>query len=113
MENRLSWGITMTDQLNDPQKPHILVTFEHIDYLLAEALHTLAPSDSPSPLRREYADLLHIQRKVISDYISHLRGIMIRVPESRNNAIPKPQVSSVRTIAAHCALRASILEILP
>jgi len=104
----------MTDQLNDPQKRHILVTFEHIDNLLIEALHKLTPSDPPSPLRGNYTDSLPIQRKVISDYITHLRGIMIRVLESGNIAIPKPHISSVWSFrTALVFVRTALAELAP
>ena len=85
----------MTDRLNDSQKRHLLVTFGHIDGLLTEALQTLIPSDPPSPLQRNYADSLPIQRKVISDYIAHLRRIMIHILESEDVAIPEPRVSAI------------------
>ena len=104
----------MTEQLNEPQKRHLLVTFEHIDNLLAEALRALVPSDPPSPLERYQADSLPIQRKVISDYVAHLRGIMVRVLDETNVAIPGQKVSSIwafRTTLVN--VRTALAELAP
>jgi GTP-binding protein EngB required for normal cell division len=90
----------MAASLNDNQKRRLLLTFEHVDNLLADALQALVSAEAPSPFQRYIPDSLPVQRKVIADYISRLRGMMVRILESDGIAVPKPQVSSLWSFQA-------------
>jgi signal recognition particle receptor subunit beta len=85
----------MTASLNDNQKRHLVVTFAHVDNLLADALQALSSAEAPSPFQRHLPDSLPVQRKVIGDYIGQLRSMMVSILESQGIATPKPQVSSL------------------
>lgn len=85
----------MASGLNDNHRRHLLSTFEHVDKLLTDALQAMACAESPSPFQRCLPDSLPVQRKVIGDYITRLRGTMVRSLEKQGIAVPKPQISSL------------------
>ncbi len=85
----------MAANLNDNQKRRLLTTFEHLDGVLADALQALVSAEAPSPFQRYQPDSLPVQRKVLADYVSRLRGTMVRMLESQGIAVPKPKVSSL------------------
>ena len=82
--------------------------------MLESAFAAMKPADGPSPFHRCVPDALPIQRKVIGDYISHLRGMMIRTLENRGIAIPKPRISSLWSFQSALMLaRVSVQELAP
>jgi GTP-binding protein EngB required for normal cell division len=85
----------MPGRLNDNQKRRLVATFEHVDQLLTEVLHVLSSAETPSPFQQHLADSLPIQRRVLSDYVAQLRGMMVRILTSQGIAVPKPQISSL------------------
>ena len=85
----------MAANLNDNQKRRLLLTFEHVDNVLTDALRTLNSAESPSPFQRCQPDSLPVQRKVLADYIARLRGMMVRILESQGITLPKPEISSL------------------
>jgi GTP-binding protein EngB required for normal cell division len=85
----------MPVSLNDNHKRHLLNTFQYVDEVLSDALQALNSAESPSPFQRCLPDSLPVQRKVIADYVARLRGMMVRILEGQDIAIPKPQVSSL------------------
>ena len=85
----------MKASLNDSQKRHLLLTFEHVDNLLTDALQALTSAEEASPFRRYVADSLPVQRKVIADYVARLRNMMVRILEGQGMAVPRPQVGSL------------------
>ena len=85
----------MAASLNDNHKRHLLHTLEHVDQVLSGALQTLTSAELPSPFQRCQSDSLPVQRKVLADYVSRLRGMMVRILDSHGIIVPKPQVSSL------------------
>jgi len=85
----------MAANLNDNQKRRLLLTLEHVDGLLTDALRTLNSAEAPSPFQRCQPDSLPVQRKVLADYVARLRGMMVRILESQGIPVPKPQISSL------------------
>ena len=81
--------------LNDNHKRHLLHTLEYVDKLLSEALQALSSAETTSPFQRNVSDSLPIQRKVLADYIAHLRGTMVRILGGQGIAVRGPQVSSI------------------
>jgi len=81
--------------LNDNQKRRVLITFQHVDEMLANALHALRSAESPSPFQRCQPDSLPVQRKVLADHITGLRTMMVRILEAQGIAVPKPRISSL------------------
>jgi hypothetical protein len=104
----------VSGRLNDYQKSHLLVTFQYADNLLTEALEVLASAETHSPFQRHIADSLPIQRKVISDYIATLRGIMVRILDHQEVVIPQPQLSSIWAFQiALVSIRSALAELAP
>ncbi len=100
--------------LNDNQKRHLRLTFQHVDDLLAEALKALACSESPSPFQRYRPDSLPVQRKVLADYVARLRGLMAGILAGHDVALPEPQISSLWAFqAALMSARIDIEELAP
>jgi len=81
--------------LNDNHKRQLLLTFEHVDKQLSDALHELSAAELPSPFQRYVPDSLPVQRKVMADYLSRLRGLMVDVLGRHEIPLPNPTVSSV------------------
>jgi GTP-binding protein EngB required for normal cell division len=81
--------------LNGNHKNRLLLTFEHVDKQLGDALHALGSADLPSPFQRCVPDSLPIQRKVMADYIARLRRMMVGVLDRHDIVRRKPTVSSV------------------
>lgn len=85
----------MAASMNDNHRRRLLLTFEHVDNLLTNALQAMAFAEAPSPFQRCLPDALPVQRRVIGDYIARLRGMMVRDLDSQGIAVPKPQISSL------------------
>jgi len=81
--------------LNENQKRRLLLTFEHVDNVLTEALQVLHSAGAPSSFQRYQPDSLPVQRKVIGDYVGRLRGRMAGILEAQGIAVPKPRISSL------------------
>ena len=104
----------MTNGLNDNQKRHLLLTFQYMDNALSEALLLLAHAEAPSPFPRYVPDSLPIQRKVLSDYIARLRGVMVRILENLGISVPKPQISSLMAFKTSLlSARIAVVELGP
>ena len=81
--------------LNENHKRHLLLTFEHVDKQLGDALHELNSAGQPSPFQRRIPDSLPIQRKVMADYLARFRRIMTDILERFDIQPRKPTVSAV------------------
>jgi GTP-binding protein EngB required for normal cell division len=81
--------------LNENHKNRLLLTFEHVDKQLGDALHELNSAGQPSPFQRRIPDSLPIQRKVMADYLARFRRIMTDILERFDIQPRKPTVSAV------------------
>jgi hypothetical protein len=87
----------MSTGLNDNQKQKLMLTFRHIDNLLNDTFHALYSDESTSPFKRYRPDLLPGQRKVIGDYLTRLRALMVQILAHQGITIPEPKSSALWT----------------
>lgn len=100
--------------LNDSHKRQLLLTLEHVDTLLKDAFQDLNSADMPSPFQRYIPDSLPVQRKVMADYLSRLRGLMVDVLSRHEMPLPSPTVSSVWAFrVALMSVKDAITELRP
>lgn len=76
--------------MNDNHKRHLISVFGHIDDLLDEAEHILTTADSDTPFAKYTQDASPVQRKVIGDYIQHVREAIGRAMKDLNLSWPAP-----------------------
>lgn len=81
--------------LNEHHRKRLLVTLDRVDKQIADALHDLDSADRSSPFQRHIPDSLPIQRKVMADYLTRLRRMMMGILDRFNIQSRKPSVSSV------------------
>ncbi len=81
--------------LGELHKRKLLLTFAHIDSLLAEALRDLDPGPVQSPFSRIVPDAEPVQQQVIMDYAARLRSRMRTMLERLQIAPQERQVSAI------------------
>jgi GTP-binding protein EngB required for normal cell division len=81
--------------LNENHKTRLRTTFAYVDGQLAEALSRLDPVEAESPFAAHVPDATPIQRRVLADYISRLRGLLLEVLERHGITLPPPAISSI------------------
>lgn len=96
--------------LNEHQKRHLRTSAQEIERLLreAETILNTAKSQSPFPAYRD--DLTPAQRKVVQDYIARLRTQLVRVLESQQISLPKPDCGVSRALQANLIAIDIIIE---
>jgi hypothetical protein len=80
--------------LNEYQRLHLKVTFQHIDSLLTEVEHILVDSVSDSPFNRYRGDTTPIQQKVAHDYVVRIREAMARIMKEQRIPFKEPHCGS-------------------
>lgn len=84
-----------TSGLDELHKRQLLLTFAHVDQLLAQALRDLDPSQAQSPFSRIVADAVPVQQQVIMDYAARLRRRMQAMLERQHIAPREHHVSAI------------------
>lgn len=95
--------------LNEHQKRHLRASSQEIDRLLTEA-ETILNRASQSPFPAYSDDLTPAQKKVVQDYIARLRTQLVRVLESQQISLPKPDCGVSRALQANLIAIDIIIE---
>jgi hypothetical protein len=90
--------------LNEFQARRLLVTCQYIDKLLGEVEEILNIAASKAAFPRYSGDVAPAQRRTIEDYISRIRGQLVRVLDGQG--IPREQPSIPASRAIHVNLGA-------
>jgi GTP-binding protein EngB required for normal cell division len=87
--------------MNDNHQRHLLASFREIDELLGKAGHILDAADSASLFTEYTQDASPLQRKVIADYIRHVREAMSRIMTELNLSRPRPSSGALWAAQTH------------
>jgi hypothetical protein len=78
--------------MNENHQRHLLSTFQHVNNLLSEAERIMASADSASPFQEYAQDSTPVQRRVVHEYVGHVRETMRRILDELK-ITPKQQIS--------------------
>jgi len=87
--------------MNDNHQRRLLVTFQHIDKLLADAERIMATAGSASPFAEHTQDSTPVQRKVIHDYIERVREAIQRTMADLSLPRPAPVCGALWAARSH------------
>jgi GTP-binding protein EngB required for normal cell division len=85
----------MTDGLTENHKRYILTTYEYVDKILSEIEGILRATKSNSPFETYISDATPVQSRVIDNYVSRIREVMVRFLHNQDIAVNAPQISSI------------------
>jgi GTP-binding protein EngB required for normal cell division len=82
------------EQLNENQRRHLLVTFQHIDKLLSDSERILTEADE-SAFSLHIPDATPVQARLLHEYVVRVRKAMRDLLEENKIPIEKPQISAL------------------
>ena len=100
--------------LNESHQRRLLITFQYVDKLLSEIEAVLSASSAKSPFPKYGVDFTPSQERVIRDYISRVRGQMMRVVAGLGLQVPGPQFEAIHSIRIQLSfMRVALQEVSP